>query len=129
MTICRYNDLIYYLLIYIYYRPYFHTSRPTQPPILCLPLLAEPDRFHSSAFMLLINRSTAQCQHYSVKITNTTTLMAIYGRLCNRGGPLYFCPVVSFYLLLSIFLFFPRLISAAAGWMSTILPHMPPIHA
>ena len=43
--------------------------------------------------------------------------------LCNRG-PLYFCPVVSFYLLLSIFLFFPHLISAAAGWMSTILWHM-----
>ena len=38
------------------------------------------------------------------------------------GGPLYFCPVVSF--LLSIFLFFPRLISAAADWMSTILLHM-----
>jgi len=33
---------------------------------------------------------------------------------------LYFCPVVS-----SIFyLFFPRLISAVAEWMSTILPHM-----
>ena len=30
---------------------------------------------------------------------------------------LYFCPVVSFYLLLSFFI--PRLISAAADWMST----------
>jgi len=38
------------------------------------------------------------------------------------GGPLYFCTVVSFYL--SIFLFFPRLISAATDWMSTILLHM-----
>ena len=39
------------------------------------------------------------------------------------GGPLYFCPVVSF--LLSIYLlFFPRLISAAADWMSTILLQM-----
>jgi len=37
------------------------------------------------------------------------------------GGPLYFCPVVSFYLLL---LLFPRLISAATDWMSTILLHM-----
>jgi len=37
------------------------------------------------------------------------------------GGPLYFCPVVSFYLLLR---FFPRLISAATDWMSTILLHM-----
>jgi len=33
--------------------------------------------------------------------------------------PLYFCPVISFYLIS----FFPRLISAAAGWMSTI-PYM-----
>ena len=40
------------------------------------------------------------------------------------GGPLYFCPGISvffFYLLSS---FFPRLISVAAGWMSTILWHM-----
>ena len=45
--------------------------------------------------------------------------------LCNRGGPLYFCPVVSF--LLSSFyllLFFPRLISAAVDRMSAILLHM-----
>ena len=41
------------------------------------------------------------------------------------GGPLYFCPVVSFYLFLSIFfLFFPRLFSAAVDWMSAILLHM-----
>ena len=40
------------------------------------------------------------------------------------GGPLYFCPVVSFFFLSSIFLFFPRLISAATDWMSTILLHM-----
>ena len=46
----------------------------------------------------------------------------IMAALCNRG-PLYFCPVVSFYLLLSFF-FIPRLISAATDWMSTILPHM-----
>jgi len=38
----------------------------------------------------------------------------------QQGRPLYFHPVVSFYLLS----FFPRLISAAAHWMSTILPHM-----
>ena len=37
--------------------------------------------------------------------------------LCNRAD--YFHPVVSFYLLS-----FPRLISAAAHWMSTILRHM-----
>jgi len=38
------------------------------------------------------------------------------------GGPLYFCPVVSFFYLL--LLFFPRLISAAVDWMSAILLHM-----
>jgi len=38
----------------------------------------------------------------------------------------YLCPVVSFLLLLLLLLLliFPRLISAAADWMSTILPHM-----
>jgi len=40
----------------------------------------------------------------------------IMAALCNRG-PLYFCHVVSFYLLLSIF--FHRLISAATDWMYT----------
>ena len=41
--------------------------------------------------------------------------------LCNTAGHIYFHPVVcsSFF-----FLFFPRLISAAADWMSAILPHM-----
>ena len=39
------------------------------------------------------------------------------------GGPLYFCPVVSFFLSIYL-LFFPRLISAATDWMSTILLHM-----
>jgi len=39
--------------------------------------------------------------------------------LCNREGHIHFHPVVSFYLT-----FFPRLISAATDWMSTILLHM-----
>ena len=45
--------------------------------------------------------------------------------LCNRG-PLYFCHVFYFYLLLlsSSSSSFPRLISAATDWMSTILLHM-----
>ena len=35
------------------------------------------------------------------------------------GEGLYYCPVVSVYIS-----FFPRLISAVADWMSTIIPHM-----
>jgi len=42
-------------------------------------------------------------------------LAALYNRM-----PLYFCCVVSFFYLS---FFFPRLISAATDWMSTILPH------
>jgi len=40
----------------------------------------------------------------------------------KQGRPLYFCPVVSssFFFLL----FFRRLISTVADWMSAILPHM-----
>ena len=36
---------------------------------------------------------------------------------------LYFCPAVSSFCLLSS-IFFPRLISVVADWMSTILPHI-----
>jgi len=39
--------------------------------------------------------------------------------LCNRAGHYIFA---LWFLLSSIF--FPRLISAVADWMSTILPHM-----
>ena len=39
--------------------------------------------------------------------------------LCNRAGHYIFCPAVT-----SFFLFFPRLISAVADWLSAILPHM-----
>ena len=47
----------------------------------------------------------------------------VMAALCNRGA-IIFLPC-SFYLLLSFFFFFfPRLISAAGDWMSTILPHM-----
>jgi len=66
---------------------------------------------------------------YSATVGNTIELERcnkvrdmglIMAALCNRG-PLYFCPVVSFFLSSS---FFPRLISAATDWMSTILLHM-----
>ena len=43
--------------------------------------------------------------------------LAHYGRPMEHGRPLYFCPVVSFFLLSS---FFPRLISVTADWVSTI---------
>jgi len=42
-----------------------------------------------------------------------------YGRPAWQMRTLYFCPVVS-----SFYLVFPRLISAVAEWMSTILVHM-----
>ena len=42
--------------------------------------------------------------------------------LCNRETIYIF--VLWFVLLLLLLLFFPRLISAAADWMSAILPHM-----
>jgi len=43
-----------------------------------------------------------------------------YGRPAQQMRTLYFCSVVSFFYLF----FFPRLISAATDWMSTILRHM-----
>ena len=46
-----------------------------------------------------------------------------YGRPMQQGRPLYFCPVVSSSFFF-FFFFFPRLISAVAEWMSTILLHM-----
>jgi len=47
-------------------------------------------------------------------------VMALIMAALLKGMPLYFWPVVSSF---SIFLFFPRLISAVADWMSAILPH------
>ena len=43
--------------------------------------------------------------------------------LCNRADHIYFHHV-SFFLLLLLSSFFPRLISAVGDWMSTILRHM-----
>ena len=58
--------------------------------------------------------------------------LVIMVALWNRGRPLYFLPCgfylsffFSFFLsFFSFFLSFPRLISAAADWMSTILGHV-----
>ena len=53
------------------------------------------------------------------KYWNSVVIMAA---LSNRAGHYIFAPwFLSSIFYLSIFLFFPRLISAAAGWMSTIL--------
>ena len=48
--------------------------------------------------------------------------MLVMAALCNRGAIIFF-PVISIFYRLSIF-FFPRLISAATDWISTILLHM-----
>jgi len=73
-------------------------------------------------------------------ICNSDSVIMIMAALCNTG-PLYFCPVVSFFRLLLLLLlllfflllllllllsssFFPRLISAAVDRMSAILLHM-----
>jgi len=48
--------------------------------------------------------------------------LLLMAALCNRGA-IIFLPC-DFYLSSIFFLFFPRLISAAADWMSTILLHM-----
>jgi len=48
-------------------------------------------------------------------------LSVIMAALCNRGGVIFLSCGIFIILLLS---FFPRLISAAADWMSTILRHM-----
>jgi len=46
-------------------------------------------------------------------------MIFVMATLRSRCGHYIFVP-----FLLSIFFFFPRLISAIADWMSTILPHM-----
>ena len=43
-----------------------------------------------------------------------------YGRPMEQGRPLYFCPVISIFLLPS---FFPHLISAVGDWVSTKATH------
>jgi len=72
---------------------------------------------YSSSPILVTDIVAITVYNVYVCISSVKLVMAA---LCN-GGPLYFCPVVSFYLSSS---FFPRLISAATDWMSTILLHM-----
>ena len=56
------------------------------------------------------------------KVTAPTRIVAtvIMAALWYRADHYIF----ALWFLSSIFFFFPRLISAAADWMSTILPHM-----
>jgi len=79
---------------------------------------------HSSFFSLYSNflsfykiwlKSVSKCMSVLL-LRMLSYLWSPYG----IGRPLYFCPVVSIFS----FFFFPRLISAAADWMSTVLRHM-----
>jgi len=66
------------------------------------------------------DRDTGEmCQ---VLCTAPVLLVSNYGRPMEYGRPLYSCHVVSSSIFLSFF--FPRLFSAVADWMSTILLHM-----
>jgi len=74
------------------------------------------DGFLANQQTITFSCARRRCLEVSFKFT-------IYGRPAQQMRTLYIHPVVSsFYLLLSVF--FPRLFSAVADWMSTILPHM-----
>jgi len=60
--------------------------------------------------------------HFQARYKVTKSGLVCYGRPLEYGRPLCFWPVVSSSFFLSIF--FPRLISAVADWMSAILLHM-----
>ena len=62
----------------------------------------------------------------SVVITSAkeVVFIVVMVALCNGADHYIFCPVISIFFLLHLSSFFPRLISAAVDWMSTILPHM-----
>jgi len=66
------------------------------------------------------------CKYYSSLIVDVVhhhvryfCLLVMFA-LCNRADHYIFI----LWFLLLLLSFFPRLISAAADWMSTILPHM-----
>ena len=87
----------------------------------CSSVLSCPYRFHDmlvrSVALLIIDAIGFKL--YVRKFVDAFRF--VMAALCNRG-PLYFCPVVSFFFF--YLLFFPRLISAAVDWMSAILLHM-----
>jgi len=74
--------------------------------------------------VLMLNTQSAEWQnnkHFVFQVHFSTYLFM--ATPCNRAGHIYFHHVVCFSFFLLLF-FFPRLISAVADWMSTILAHM-----
>ena len=69
-----------------------------------------------------VNRNIVRYNKYLVVVTVVVVLSVIMVALCNRADHYIF--MLWFVLLLSFFLFFPRLISAVGDWMFTILWHM-----
>jgi len=66
---------------------------------------------------IVCHRIVVDDKHDRVYVNNSALFMVA---LCNRADHIYFHAVVCS----SFFFFFLRLISAAADWMSAILPHM-----
>ena len=60
------------------------------------------------------------CHYYPLPKYCCYYYFCFMAALCNRAGDIYFYPVVCS----SSSFFFPHLISAVAGWISTILLHM-----
>jgi len=79
-------------------------------------VLSEKDKLQTHRTVREISREMGYSSVVCISVPD------YYGRPVEKDRPLYFHPVVSFYLL-SIF-FFSRLISAVAHSMSTILPRM-----
>ena len=80
---------------------------------------------NSNVIVAQTDTHPTNCSTWTIKVVDddleARVLSFIMVALCNRAD--YYIFVL--WLLLSFFLsFFPRLISAAADWMSTILPHM-----
>ena len=64
------------------------------------------------------DQTTSNCQKTEKTCTSNSSLWPPYA----IGQAIIFLPCGIFFCLL--LLFFPRLISAVADWMSTILPHI-----
>ena len=73
---------------------------------------------HLVRMLLQFVRCSAILQRDLVACFRPVIMVALW----NRADHYIF--MLWFVLFSSIFLFFPRLISAAADWMSAILPHM-----